>query len=77
MRIARITFNVEAKIELQRVREAGITHGSVDFFVEVGFLKLEGSGVVLDLGVGVVLDVHRGLLALGLADTCISVGLKS
>ena len=54
-----------------------MAYGSVDFFVEVGFLKLEGSGVVLDLGVGVVLDVHRGLLALGLADTCISVGLKS
>lgn len=59
------------------MRSRRTTHGSVDFFVEVGFLKLEGSGVVLDLGVGVVLDVHRGLLALGLADTCISVGLKS
>ena len=59
------------------MRSRRTTHGSVDFFVEVGFLKLEGSGVVLDLGVGVVLDVHRGLLTLGLADTGISVGLKS
>ena len=49
----------------------------VDLLVKVGLLQLEGPGVVLDLGVRVVLDVHGGLLALGLAYSGVSVGLET
>ena len=52
------------------------TYGSVDLLVKVSLLQLEGPGVVLDLGVGVVLDVHGRLLALGLADAGVTVGLR-
>ena len=51
------------------------TYGGVDLLVEVGLLQLERPRVVLDLGVGVVFDVHGRLLALGLADPGVTVGL--
>ena len=52
------------------------TYSSIDFLVEVSFLELESSWVVLDLGVGVVLDVHGSFLALSFTNTGISVGLN-
>ena len=52
------------------------TYCSIDFLVEVSFLELESSWIVLDLGVGVVLDVHGSFLALCLTNTGISVGLN-
>jgi hypothetical protein len=52
------------------------TYSSVDFLVKVCLLELESPGVVLNLGVSVVLDVHRSFLALGLADAGVAVSLK-
>ena len=52
-----------------------LTHRSVDLLVEVCFLQFERPAVVLYFGVGAVLDVHGGLLALRLSDASISVGL--
>ena len=54
---------------------ASPTHRGVDFLVKVRLLQFEEPAVVLDLGVGAVLDVHRGLLALSLPDARVSVGL--
>ena len=50
-------------------------HRGIDFLVEVGLLKLECPGVVLNLGVGVVLHVHGGLFALSLAYASVTVCL--
>ena len=55
---------------------ASPTHRGVDFLVKVRLLQFEEPAVVLDLGVGAVLDVHRRLLALRLSDTGVSVGLQ-
>ena len=52
------------------------TYGSVDFFVEVGLLQLERPRIVLDLRVGVVLDVHGRLFALSLANSRVSISLQ-
>ena len=52
------------------------TYSCVHFGVKISFLHLEPPAVVLYLGVGAVLDVHGGLLALCLSDPCISVGLQ-
>jgi hypothetical protein len=53
-----------------------VTHGSVDFLVEVGLLQLERPRVVLNLCVRVVLHVHGCLLAFGLTNTGVTISLK-
>ena len=51
------------------------TYRSVDLLVKVCFLQFERPAIILYLGVGAVLDVHSGLLALCLPDAGISISL--
>ena len=50
-------------------------YGCIDFSIKIGLLKLEGSRIVLNFGVRIVLYIHGSLFTFGLADTSVTIGL--
>ena len=65
-----------SKFIYQMRNDSCSTHSGVDLLVEIGLLQLECPGVVLDLRICVVLDVHGCFLALGLSNSGVTVGLS-
>ena len=58
------------------IAQKNITYSSINFFVKVCFLQFEGSWVIFNFSVRIVLYIHCSLFAFCLANSGVPVGLK-